>query len=328
MKIVIPNKLDLLACSVSETDSVDGAVWNAATTYSKGVKVRYNHVKYESIEDNNKGNQPDKTWSGIEARWKKVEATLPWMMLDDFVETQTKGPVGQKLTFTVPFVHADCFAMLNLNGITARITLIDQDADPSILHDISDFSLYEYNYSPLVTSDILHDREYSLMEDIFHHSLFEYNYFPIQKRSDLVVTGLPSPARGLLKVEIETLDTESAAVGHIIVGRAQNPGWTEYGAEIGLTDYSRKIVDEFGVTTLVRRSFASHGSFPVYLHPNQMDYVARMLQSVRGTPCLWLGDNDEPGHQCLNIYGWMEDFRMVCEGPNNIDLSIEVQGLI
>ncbi len=27
MKIVIPNKLDLLACSVSETDAVDGAVW-------------------------------------------------------------------------------------------------------------------------------------------------------------------------------------------------------------------------------------------------------------------------------------------------------------
>ena len=59
-----------------------------------------------------------------------------------------------------------------------------------------------------------------------------------------------------------------------------------------------------------------------------MDYVCQTLESMRGTPCVWIGDNSDDGHQCLTIFGWLEDFRMVCEGPNEIQMSLEIQGLI
>ena len=39
MKVIIPNKLELLSCSVAEGDEVDGALWEASTAYAKGADL-------------------------------------------------------------------------------------------------------------------------------------------------------------------------------------------------------------------------------------------------------------------------------------------------
>ena len=327
MKLIMPNKLELLSCSISESDAVDGALWSASTTYSAGQKVRYNHVIYESLLDGNRNNKPDGEWSGLDAKWKKVDATLPWKMLDDFVETQTVAPENETLQFCVPFKNGDAFALLNTQGIVAKVKITDLDADGSI-KDISAHSLYEYNYEELQGNEILLKKDYILLADIFHHSLYEYNYFPFRNIENIAATGIASPANGTLCVEIESCEGHSAAVGHVIVGRAYELGLTKYGAEIGFTDYSRKETDEFGVTRLVRRSYAKRISPELYLHPNQKDYVVSLLHEARGLPCLWIGDNIDNGYQSLTTYGWLEDFRLVCEGPNEDVLSLEIQGLI
>ena len=72
-KVIKPNKLELLACSVSESDSVDGVLWDASTSYAKDQKVRYEHVVYQSLAGSNKGNKPSETWSGIDA-----SSPRPW----------------------------------------------------------------------------------------------------------------------------------------------------------------------------------------------------------------------------------------------------------
>lgn len=308
MKVIVPNKLSLLSCSLSETDSNDGAAWNAATTYAKDTKVRHNHVSYSSLADNNKGNDPSKTWSGTEAKWKKLEWTRPWRMLDDYVETQTIGAKGQVLSFCVPFDRANSFALLNLEGYAAHLTVRDMD-EPA-------------------DEQVIHEEELDLIADIFHLSLYEYNYLPITYVANIAKSNLPQVRSGRLCVELDPGSDLSAAIGHVVVGRAHTLGYTNYGAEISFTDYSRKVTDEFGVTTLVRRSYASHASLPIYLHPDQMDYVNQILASVRGIPCLWLGDNFDRVHSSLTIYGWMEDFRMTFDGPNECNLSLEIQGLI
>ena len=55
MKIIIPNKLELLSCSVPE-DTDDGSEWSEDTTYSKDDKVQKDHIAYSSLDDDNKGN--------------------------------------------------------------------------------------------------------------------------------------------------------------------------------------------------------------------------------------------------------------------------------
>lgn len=333
MKVIIPNDIKLLSCSIPESDVDDGPEWIATTTYAKDAKVRHEHVKYTSLADGNVGNDPAKTWSGDNAKWKKVGATRPWLMLDEFVETQTKEDKGKNLTFCVPYDRADAFALLNIAGFELRVGLYDLDIDtenpiwPSewdFLTDLSEISLWQYVYNTIETA-----RGWRLVKDISKMSLYEYNYWPIVAVDKFVRTSTIMPLHGKLCVELDAGSEElEAAIGHIVVGKCYELGWTEYDAELGFTDFSRKNTDEFGRTTLVRRSYSSPMSLPLYLHPDQSDWVYSLLTSVRGKPCLWIGDNTDDGFQALTIYGWLEDFRLVYAGPNEMRLSLEIQGLV
>ncbi|WP_417292431.1 hypothetical protein [Desulfovibrio porci] len=305
MKLIIPNKLELLACSLAETDEEDGVVWDASTSYAKDARVRHEHVSYTSLVASNKGNDPSKNWSGLDAKWKKIGATKPWRMLDDYVETQTEAPEGEMLTFSVPFNRCTAFALLNIEGVTATVTITDDEDG-------------EEYYSA----------DFGLMRDISGFSLHEYNYDPVSSRINVAATDLPMPITGVLTVSIDPGEGSVARLGHVVAGAERALGSTLYDAELGVTDYSKKDVDEFGVATLVRRSFASVTSLPLYLHPDRMDFVAHVLQGVRAVPCVFIGDNEDNGHQSLTVYGWLEDWRMVCAGPNEIQMSLEIQGLI
>lgn len=303
MRVIAPNELSLLSCSLAESDSVDGPVWNASTTYTNDQKVRYGHFSYSSLNNDNKGVNPEANWSGPSAAWKRLGATMPYRLLDDYVETQTSS--SGSLSFCVPYNGADAFALLNLTGASARIRIYDNDEPAAPCYD----------------------ETIDLIQDIFHLSLWEYNYLPITCIPNFTQTELLQVNSGKMCVEI-TAAQDIAAIGHVIVGSWHELGLTQYGAEIGFTDYSRKSVDEFGVATLVRRSYANRVSLPVYLHPDQQDYVVQTLAGLRGRPALWIGDNSKQGHSSLTVYGWLEDFRMVLEGPNENQLSLEIQGLI
>ena len=304
-KVIKPNKLELLACSVPESDDVDGVTWDEAATYSQGQKVRYEHVSYESLSGNNKGNKPSETWSGTEAKWKKIGATAPWRMLDDFVETSTVGPEGQKLTFTVPFARANAFCLLNLQGASVKVTVLGDG-------DVVDF-----------------EETYETIKDIEDISLYSYAYDLIDSVDSLVNTEIPISAYGKLLVEIDPGRLNSvASVGHVIVGRVRTLGMSKYDAEVGITDYSKKETDEFGVTTFVRRSYAKVANLNLYLHPSKSDSVAATLQELRASPALWIGDNVDNGYLALTIYGWVEDWRSVYTGPNEQQFSVDIQGLI
>ena len=304
-KVIKPNKLEILECSIAESDDVDGVAWNVSTSYSQGQKVRYEHVSYESLADTNKGNKPSETWSGTEAKWKKIGATMPWRMLDDFVETKTSGPEGQPLTFTVPFSRANAFCLVNLQGSSVKVKVIGDGGE------------------------VDYEGTYEIIKDIEGFSLYAYNYDLIESVDSIANTDVPISIYGTLSVEIDPGGSGSVAgVGHVIAGRARTLGRTLYDAEVGITDYSRKETDEFGVTTFVRRSYAKRASLELYLHPSQSDFVAATLQELRATPSLWIGDNVDNGYTALTIYGWVEDWRSVYSGPNEQQLSVDIQGLI
>lgn len=304
-KVIKPNKLELLACSVSERDDVDGVTWNASTSYSQGQKVRYEHVSYESLSGNNQGNKPSETWSGTEAKWKKLGATFPWRMLDDFVETVTTAPEGEKLTFTVPFSRSNAFCLVNLQGSSVKVKVIGDGGE------------------------VDYEGTYEIIRDIEGFSLYAYDYDLIESVDSIANTDVPISIYGTLSVEIDPGGPGSVAgVGHVIAGRARTLGMSKYDAEVGITDYSKKETDDFGVTTFVRRSYAKVASLELYLHPSQSDFVAATLQELRATPSLWIGDNVDNGYTALTIYGWVEDWRSVYSGPNEQQLSVDIQGLI
>lgn len=304
MKLVIPNELELISCSLAEDDAMDGPEWSASDTYAKGDTVRYAHVTYESLADDNSGNIPSETYSGLTAYWQKGEATGPYKMLDEYVETQTCADT--ELTFSVPFNRASSFALLNMEGVRLTASVTDDDNN----------------------GDVLWSVDVDLLKDIDDFSLYQYNYDLLEGKTVYLATQITQAINGTLSVTLTAGDGSQAKVGKVVVGPERKIGSTQYDAEIGITDYSKKSVNDFGVTTLVKRSFANEMSLPVYLHPERMDVVAEILKSARGTPCLFIGANDDEAYASLTVYGWIDDWRIVLNGPNECQLSLEIQGLV
>ena len=306
-KVIEPNALTLTACSVAESDAVDGATWSSTTTYAIDALVRYNHVRYQSLAASNVGKDPsvEANNSGTAAVWRKLGATGPYKMLDDFVETQTVGTAGTPLTFTVPFDHANSFALLNLSADTVTVKITDGTGGDGVLFE----------------------ETIEMVSDIGSYSLYDYCFSRIKNTTDIIRSDIAYGVGGTLEVTINA-DGYAPAVGHVVVGVAITIGLTKFDAESRVTDYSKKTVDDFGVATLVPRSFAKRTSLPIYLHPDQSDYVAGILTSLRAKPCVWVGDNRDDGYNALTVFGWIEDWRSVYSGPNEQQISVDIQGLI
>ena len=303
-RVIEPNALTLTVCSIAESDAVDGTVWASGTTYAADAKVRHNHVRYQSLSAGNVGKDPsvEANNSGTSAVWRKLGATGPYMMLDDFVETQT---VGTPLTFTVPFDHANSFALLNLSADTVTVKITDGTGGDGVLFE----------------------ETVEMVSDLGSYSLYDYCFSRIKNTTDIIRSDIVYGVGGTLEVTVVAA-TQPPSVGHVVVGVAHTIGLTKFDAESRLTDYSKKTVDDFGVATLVPRSFAKRTSLPIYLHPDQSDYVAGIFTSLRAKPCVWVGDNRDIGYNALTVYGWIEDWRSVYSGPNEQQISVDIQGLI
>ena len=306
-RVIEPNALTLTVCSIAESDAVDGTVWASGTTYAADAKVRHNHVRYKSLSAGNVGKDPsvEANNSGTSAVWRKLGATGPYKMLDDFVETQTVGTAGTPLTFTVPFDHANSFALLNLSADTVTVKITDVTGGDGVLFE----------------------ETVEMVSDLGSYSLYDYCFIRIKNTTDIIRSDIVYGVGGTLEVTVVAA-TQQPSVGHVVVGVAHTIGLTKFDAESRLTDYSKKTVDDFGVATLVPRSFAKRTSLPIYLHPDQSDYVAGIFTSLRAKPCVWVGDNRDIGYNALTVYGWIEDWRSVYSGPNEQQISVDIQGLI
>ena len=303
MKIVQPNMLTIVSSSLAESDATDGPEWAAGTTYSEGALVRYQHQRYISIAANNIGNNPASTSTGtLYDKWRLLGATNLYACIDNTVSTQTKlGGTDQTLTITVPFSRVTSFGLLNVNAADVNVVIKDDQ------------------------EDIFFEKNYNMTKELTSFSAYQYCFYPLEAAHEIVETEIPITLIGTMAI---TLKGNDLGIGHIVIGRSYYIGSTKYAASVGETDYSRKITDDFGVTTFVQRAYAATMSLPIYLHPDNADGVIKIMHDIRATPSLFIGDNRDNGFQCLTIYGWKEDFRMVYAGPNEMEFTLDIQGLI
>ena len=300
MKVIDPSKLTLLQSSIPEDDA---PYWDDNVVYIKTDRVVDEHIVYEALAESvNK--PPAKNCTGTEALWRTIGVTNAWACVDDKISTQTVAPEGAKvITVTVPFHRCTGFALLNFRASSVRAVVTD--ADGEVLYDVITFTLKDVR------------------------NWWGYYYMPLEYQVDLVVTEVPVSPRATLTV---TLTHESGPrLGHVVAGSVWQLGATLYSAQASLRDYSRKAVNDFGEVELVKRATARRTSLPLYVHPDDIDAVYERLSRLAGRTALWIGDNVDSGaggHQHLTVYGWMESFRSVCAGPNEISMALDIQGLI
>ena len=248
------------------------------------------------------GKQPDQHSEGTDAAWRLMGPTNRYAMLDQYVSTQTVAPMdAETLTFTVRFNRCTAFALLNFKATSIRAVVKDGDGL------------------------VMYDKTVNTLKDV--EGYWEYYFRPLEMIVDQAVTDIPiSPVATL---EVTLTQKGGPALGHIVAGQAWFIGMTQYNTRLGIRDYSRKDTDEFGNTRLVKRANAKRTSLPLFLRPSRLDTVREILARIHGLPALWLGDDHEGvgSYQSLTVWGWLEDWNATVIGPDDVNMTIDIQGL-
>src|SRR3546814_20245664 len=82
-------------------------------------------------------------------------------------------------------------------------------------------------------------------------------------------------------------------------------GLTEDTPSVGITDFSRKETDEFGLTVPVERAWAKRMTVRSLVDSGAVEDVLSRIAALRATPSLWIGDE---GFDSLTIYGFFLAF--------------------
>lgn len=271
------------------------AEWSAATTYAVGQFVTYSGRTYESILGSNLNKVPSTQTS----YWVDRGASNKWAMFDRSVGSATTA-VGALVVTIQPDEIVTALAVLSAAGTSVTVTMT---------HPVDGIV---YTATKAIGGASSPD-------------WWEYLFGDREETGELVFDGLPPYYALPITVSIATAG--NASCGALLLGKLHEIGRVEYGAEFGITDYSRKDVDAWGNFDVVERAYARDASYPVRIARSEARRLDALFTSVRATPCLYVGDEDTDTLGPLMAYGFYSDFRVVVGYPQEFQMTLEVKGL-
>lgn len=284
----------LTSSTVAEADY---AAWSGATTYAladRCIVTTGVHKIYQSAQAANLNHAvTDTAW------WTEVSPTNRWKCFDTSNSTQTaQSTTAQYVIYPSQIISH--VALLNITDCTSmRVRLV------SLAHGaVFDETVY--------------------LNLILPESSW-YAWFIGAKTAISVgmINDIPSYPDATITIDLAGQAT--MAFGVLMIGQVQSIGiGAQYGARIGIQDYSRKETNEWGDTVLVQRAYAKRASFQIILRNREVDTVTEFLASVRATPILWIGAND---YTTTYIFGIYEDFDTTIQYPTHSECSLNLLGL-
>lgn len=285
----------------SNVTEADRPEWLIGTSYVATNEVMVTsvteaniHRLYEALQATT-GDQP---WTDDGSNWLDEGPTNRWAMFDTVNGTQTTNADEIDVTLA-PGQVVDGLAALNLSGATLQV-IVD---DP--------------------TDGVVYDETVSLIADNGINDWHAYYFSPIERITDVVLTDLPSYKDATVQV-ILTETGETVAFGVLVIGQQVRIGVTNYGASIGIRDYSRKEVDSFGNFQITERAFSKRAEYPVTVNTNRTAFVQNYLASIRTSPVVWIGNGD---FGATIVYGYYRDFDVVLGSFQISECNISVEGL-
>lgn len=129
---------------------------------------------------------------------------------------------------------------------------------------------------------------------------------------------IPSTSETVL---ITVTGTGAVSIGTLLIGTLRGLGITEASPSVGIIDFSKKDVDDFGDVTLVERAWAKRMSVKALIATDAVDVVMQRLAAVRGFPALWIGDD---AFESLTLYGFYKDASITLDqAVSTLTLNVE-----
>lgn len=285
----------LVSSSVPETDH---AAWSAATAYAVGDRVIRTgvHKIYQRLVAGTTATAPESD----AVAWVEVGPTNRWGMFDDVNNSATTSAT----TLSVVLAPGRLIAGIAALGVVGK----------SIRFRVSHPTL-----------GIVYDQTRGLDGVITQPDWYNYFTDAVSPFSQFVALGLItySPASQVL-VDIEPVDGV-ASISNLVVGpQAVYGSGIEYGARVGIIDYSRKVTNDFGNTVLVKRNYAKRAEITLWMPRASTDPLIAKLAALRATPALY---SVSDLYEATNLFGFYRDFSVVLSYPDTDVLSLQIEGL-
>jgi hypothetical protein len=304
MKVIDPVTLtDAMLASISLPEPAAGeTLWNAGTNYATGTTAARTttHRIYERLAP---GGVDAALPESAPDKWKELRPTNRWAMFDESVGTASTVTGVGTVTITTTITPGRAITAVGFFELNAQSVLVE------VLDSVGGSVVY--------TKSVELD-ETELLD------WFQYFFEPFSLRSTLVLLDLPPYASGQLRLTFT--GQNSVSVGNVVFGTVYEMGVTGYGATAGIRDYSRKKEDEeTQIVRLERRRFAKIMRVRFRLNEEQVNFVHRLLSTLRSTPAVWVADNGS-GLEALVVYGFYKDFTLDLAAKIS-HYSLEIEGM-
>jgi hypothetical protein len=297
IKPVAITEAKLISSNVPESDY---PAWSATATYAVAARVLLSHKIYEALAAVPAGVKPGEevVTTASPAKGQLIGADNRWRMFDDKIESLTTN-VGTISVTIRPGAVVNSIAMFNVAGKSVTVKVVDP-------------------YDGQVYSEKV------ALVDAGVSNWYDYFFLPVTVKTDFVLLDLPAYGSADIVVTVDA-GAGQAAAGHIVLGMQQEIGVALYGSSVGINDYSRKSIDDFGNTELIRRSYSNRAEFDVSLYTSEVGRIRRLLAELRATLLVWIG---EESYEATILFGYYKDFSIVFSGPTVSDCSITVEAII
>jgi len=254
--------------------------YSTGTTYALGERVNdnTNHLAYESAVAGNL-NQPltDIT------KWLPLGANNTYAMFDLLRNTQSISNGTQTIVVN-PGERVDSIAFVGLSASSIRI-----------VSESSSLTIYDKTYT-------LSRRKTT--------GWYSYFFGTFYNTPTLVVFDLPPVSNATITITVTNLNGQ-VKVGGIIFGKNTFIGYTQYGAENSVINFSEiKRTFDSGLSELVQRRNVSTTKQQLLIPADLIDTARYIRDSLNAVPAMWFGidDIDSPFFESLAILGIIRNF--------------------
>lgn len=273
----------------------DFPAWVAATSYTQGTKVirTTTHRIYQNQIAGVDATLPENAPS----RWLDVGPTNAYAFMDGYSSTITSKLYN--LSFTIaPGQRISSIALINVVGETVFITATNNGA--------------EQIYNKTITMDATQVA-----------TVYDWFFEEFEQKPDHVEVDFPEAYNNPV-ITVTVAGNSTVSIGRLALTKAYEIGEVEYGAGIGIKDYSVTTTDVNNVKTLTKKQNSKLMNFRVVLNQSETNRVNKLLRTLSSVPCVFLGVNAE-NYEYTIAHGFYQDFKIILPLPkiNYCDLVIE-----
>lgn len=249
---------------------------------------------------------PSERLTGTSPLWIDLGATNRHAMFDSFVSTGTT---------LITSTSQPAMLVTVSPGICNGVAVLDVTGVDSVTCEMFDGVTNVFS-------------ETKTLDNTFISNWYEYFFEPYDVFTDLIFGPLPPfPSATVTLTFTPTAVGATINCGAALYGNTVELGSIEFDVNSGITDYSRKEADEFGITTLVERGFSKYASYSLLVTDSQMRRVFSTLAALRATPAVWIA-SDDYRYTPFNAFGYPKDWGMNVRYTGYASVSLEIEGLL